>query len=57
MYIIIKNTFAEKSKKQYDDAEHGLGLLSVENTIKKYSGFSEYSRKNSVYTAKIVIYL
>ncbi len=61
MYIIIKNTFSnassQKRKKSHDNDEHGLGLLSVENTIKKYSGFSEFSGKDSVYTAKIVLYL
>lgn len=57
MYIIIKNTFTGNCKKLYDNEEHGLGLFSVENTIKKYSGFSEYSQNISVYTAKIVMYL
>ena len=34
----MENTYNPKWKLQQDGEEHGLGLLSVENTLKRYHG-------------------
>ena len=36
--IDIENSYDPKYKKKHDGREHGIGLLSVENTLQKYHG-------------------
>lgn len=56
LHIVIKNTFKEETKKNTSE-EHGLGLFSVENTVKKYKGVFAHSQKNDIYTANLILYI
>ena len=56
LHIVIKNTFKEENKKNTSE-EHGLGLFSVENTVKKYKGVFAHSQKNDIYTANLILYI
>ncbi|MBR2811136.1 MAG: GHKL domain-containing protein [Solobacterium sp.] len=38
-----------------DDAEHGIGLRSVERTVKKYRGVSRFHTDNGMYAVEILL--
>ncbi len=57
LYIIIKNTFTEKSNKLYPKERHGLGLLSVMNTTEMYNGTVQFTKRDGIFCANVMLYL
>ncbi len=52
--IRIENSFGEKAHS--DDPSHGLGLISVRNSLEKYHGTLENVITDNIYRAKAVLY-
>lgn len=52
--IDIENSYDSEYKKKNDGKEHGIGLLSVENTLQKYHGkLDSYPEENDYHTTAI----
>lgn len=52
--IDIENSYDPKYRKKHDGREHGIGLLSVENTLQKYHGkLDSYPEESKYYTTAI----
>lgn len=50
----IENSYDPTYRKKKDDREHGIGLLSVKNTLQKYHGkLDSYSEENMYHTTAI----
>lgn len=54
--IDIENTYDPEYKKKDDGREHGIGLLSVENTLRKYHGKLDSYPEESKYHTTAVFY-
>ena len=54
--IDIENTFDPSFKRKNDGQEHGIGLLSVKNSLQKYNGKLSYSHKGDRYRTTVVMY-
>ena len=52
----IENTFSEIPKKYDNPHEHGYGLISIRNSLEKYSGKLQNDIIDDKYVAKAVIY-
>lgn len=54
MRIDIENSYDPTYRKKSDGREHGIGLLSVENTLQKYHGkLDSYPEESKYYTTAI----
>ena len=52
--IDLENTYDPAYRKKHDGREHGIGLLSVENTLQKYHGkLDSHTEKNRYYTTVV----
>ena len=54
--IDIDNSYAPKYRKKNDGKEHGIGLLSVENTLQKYHGKLDSYPEESKYHTTAIFY-
>ena len=54
--IDIRNTFDPYYKREDDGQEHGIGLLSVNHTLRKYGGQLESTSNNDCYKTTVVMY-
>lgn len=54
--IDIENSYDPKYKKKHDGREHGIGLLSVENTLQKYHGKLDSYPEESKYHTTAIFY-
>ena len=52
--IDLENTYDPVYRKKHDGREHGIGLLSVENTLQKYHGkLDSHTEENRYYTTVV----
>lgn len=52
--IDLENTYDPAYRKKHDGREHGIGLLSIENTLQKYHGkLDSHTEKNRYYTTVV----
>lgn len=54
--IDIENSYDPKYRKKHDGREHGIGLLSVENTLQKYNGKLDSYPEESKYHTTAIFY-
>mgnify|MGYP001136065210 FL=1 len=54
--IDIENSYDPKYRKKHDGREHGIGLLSVENTLQKYHGKLDSYPEESKYHTTAIFY-
>lgn len=65
LYITVENSYDEVINKENDKLlttkkdldNHGFGLNSVENTIKKYNGLLDITYDKSVFSVNILLYI
>lgn len=54
--IDIENSYDSQYRKKHDGREHGIGLLSVENTLQKYHGKLDSYPEESKYHTTAIFY-